>query len=173
MVELLSTRLQAEQCGEIRQLAGLIIVDAGEAFALELRRGIAEFHPELPVAAVETIRLARRQLVDLFIGKVSLADLVERAPPGGDSGKPGQARGVRLLFRSPGPGGHHFEPSRWISAILARMSFKRAGLLFVLSFLWACEAEPPAAPGRPSPATELGETTAETGLSRYKQRGLV
>lgn len=104
MAELLSTRLKAEQCGEVRQLVGMVIADTGEAFALELRRGIAEFHPELPDAAVETIRLARQQLVDLFIGKRSLANIVEQADPVAIAGSRAKIAAFASCFETPDRG---------------------------------------------------------------------
>ena len=104
MVELLSTRLRAEQCGEVRQLVGIAIVDTGEAHALELRRGIAEFHPELPADAVETIRLARQQLVDLFIGKRNLANIVEQADSEAITGSRDKIAAFASCFETPDRG---------------------------------------------------------------------
>ena len=72
MVELLSTRVAAERCTDVRQLVGIELTDTAEAYALELRRGIAEFHPEMPADASEKIRLTRQQLIDVFIGKTNL-----------------------------------------------------------------------------------------------------
>ncbi len=76
MIELLSTRLDAERCDDARQLTGFAIRDTGETFALELRRGIAEFHAPAPPHTAENITITRSHLVDLFIGKASLEELV-------------------------------------------------------------------------------------------------
>ena len=96
MVELLSTRVAAERCTEVRQLVGIELTDTAQAYALELRRGIAEFHPEMPADATEKIRLTRQQLIDLFIGKTSLASLA--AEPAAGMGLEGDRDRLALFF---------------------------------------------------------------------------
>ena len=82
MVELLSTRVAAERCTDVRQLVGIELTDTAEAYALELRRGIAEFHPEMPADASEKIRLTRQQLIDVFIGKTNLKSMAAGSAAG-------------------------------------------------------------------------------------------
>ena len=82
MVELLSTRLAAERCIDVQQLVGIELTDTAEAYALELRRGIAEFHGKMPAGVSEKILMTRQQLIDLFIGNTDLSSLTATPPAG-------------------------------------------------------------------------------------------
>ena len=87
IIELLSTRVAAERCADIRQRVGIIITDTAEGYALELRRGIAEFHPEIPTDTPEKINLTRQQLLALFLGEASLKTLSGELKTEGDIDK--------------------------------------------------------------------------------------
>ncbi len=67
-VEGMGLRLAAEKALDVHVTMGFRFPDVGEAYALEVRRGIAEFHPQLPEKVDVSITLDDAYLSDILLG---------------------------------------------------------------------------------------------------------
>ena len=73
-VEGFTTRLKAENTLDTHMTAGFRFPDVNEAYALEIRRGVAQFHNRLPERTDLTIALDKRTLDQMLLGKLTLPD---------------------------------------------------------------------------------------------------
>ena len=62
LLELLTVRLRAEDCMDSRMTLGFAATDTGESFALEIRRGVCQFHAPAPEGCHATLSFPRRFL---------------------------------------------------------------------------------------------------------------
>ncbi|MBN7796546.1 alkyl sulfatase dimerization domain-containing protein [Parahaliea mediterranea] len=77
LVEGMSTRLRAELTADVHSTLAFNVVDEGERFSLEIRRGIAQFH-SAPLAHMDAeVRLEKAVLQRLLAGKVTVSDGVK------------------------------------------------------------------------------------------------
>ena len=104
LLELLTVRLKAEECMETRIVLGFATTDTDESYALEIRRGICQFHAAVPETCDATLSFPRKFLSawagggpgfeeGIESGEVSLegdpsvvADFFSRFEPAGGSG---------------------------------------------------------------------------------------
>lgn len=62
LLELLTVRLKAEDCMDSHMTLGFAAIDTGESFALEIRRGVCQFHSTTPDSCDASLSFPRRFL---------------------------------------------------------------------------------------------------------------
>jgi len=72
-IELLTARLIAEDCLDVSLVAEFSIVDRNETYALEIRRGVAEFHDTVPESVDVTLEMESEVLNQVVAGQTTLA----------------------------------------------------------------------------------------------------
>ena len=77
LLELLTVRLRAEDCMDTRIVLVFATTDTGESFALEIRRGICQFHETPPESRDATLTFPRRFLSAWAGGGPSFEDGIE------------------------------------------------------------------------------------------------
>ncbi len=73
-VEGFTTRLKAEQALDVKMTMGFNFPDINENCALEIRRGVAQFHERMPEKADATLTLDKRVLNLILLGEMTFAD---------------------------------------------------------------------------------------------------
>lgn len=73
-IELLSARLAAERCLDVNIIAEFSVTDKNENYALEVRRGVAEFHSVVPASVDLTLKMDVAVLNAVVGGQLLLAD---------------------------------------------------------------------------------------------------
>ncbi|MDP6344046.1 MAG: alkyl sulfatase dimerization domain-containing protein, partial [Alphaproteobacteria bacterium] len=81
IVETASVRLRAEDCFDARYCLAIEVSDTYESMGLEVRRGVAQFHPRRPDRADGTLTGTKMTIMGLFAQMLSL----EEALDGGDA----------------------------------------------------------------------------------------
>ncbi len=77
LLELLTVRLRAEDCMDSCMTLGFEAVDTGEAYALEIRRGVCQFHGTLPERCDAVLSFPRQFLSDWAGGGPSFEEGIE------------------------------------------------------------------------------------------------
>lgn len=72
--EAMAVRLDPVKSADVHLLVGFRITDAGRGYALEVRRGIAEFHESLPAHSDVTLSLTLGELQRIILHQTSFAD---------------------------------------------------------------------------------------------------
>jgi len=94
LVEGMSPRLKAEETLDVELTAGFQFTDTEEACGLEIRKGVAQYHPTLPDDTDVTLKLTKAQLLGVGAGQISLAEAVGV----GDIVVEGEAESLRTFF---------------------------------------------------------------------------
>src|SRR3977135_662407 len=76
LVEGFTTRLKAEQTLDVKMTVGFRFPDVNESFGLEVRRGVAQFHPQMPEPTDAVITLNKSTLNRILLGQTKFADAV-------------------------------------------------------------------------------------------------
>ncbi|MBU2551112.1 MAG: MBL fold metallo-hydrolase [Proteobacteria bacterium] len=76
-VEAMCLRLAAEKALDVRLTMGFHFPDLGESYALEIRRGVAEFHPEPPERTDVSVTMDDRYLADIILGLASYEEGIQ------------------------------------------------------------------------------------------------
>jgi len=71
VIENLQVQLAAERTLDVEMTLGMQISDTGEAYALEIRRGIAEFHREIPAGADVVLSLTKGDVDRVLTGQTT------------------------------------------------------------------------------------------------------
>ncbi|MBI3471277.1 MAG: hypothetical protein HY013_07970 [Candidatus Solibacter usitatus] len=108
-VKSMAVMLDPEKSRDVRLTLGFQITDADQAFALEIREGVAEFHPTLPPARTATLVTSRRTLHSLLLGQTTL----DKAVSSGEARVTGPQQAAASFFT-------YFDP--WPRTIDARLS---------------------------------------------------
>ena len=74
LLQLLTVRLRAEDCMNMARIVTFNITDTDETCALEIHRGICQFHSEAPKTQDITLRLERSFLTQIFLGQTTYDD---------------------------------------------------------------------------------------------------
>jgi alkyl sulfatase BDS1-like metallo-beta-lactamase superfamily hydrolase len=110
-VEAMGLRLAAERALDVHMTMGFRFPDTGEAHALEIRRGVAEFHSEPPDQVNVSISMDNGYFSDILLGTGSFEAGIKsgRIRVDGDLNdlitfltcfeRPGAAEGIRLTLR--------------------------------------------------------------------------
>ena len=75
-IEAFTTRLKAESTLDVHFTAGFRFTDGKEECALEIRRGVAQFHDGMPKTHDLVMTLDRRTLESILKGSTGLSDAV-------------------------------------------------------------------------------------------------
>ena len=73
-IENMRVRLAAERVLDLHETLIFEFPDSGEVCALEIRRGVAQFHPGAPPFPARRLRLPKRYLDQVLMGRVRLVD---------------------------------------------------------------------------------------------------
>ena len=76
IIEAFTTRLKAESTLDVHFTAGFRFTDGKEECALEIRRGVAQFHDGMPKTHDLVMTLDRRTLESILKGSTDLSDAV-------------------------------------------------------------------------------------------------
>ena len=74
LLRLLTVRLRAEDCMDVERIITFNIKDTGDTCALEIRKGICQFHPNAPKSQDVSITLDRAFLTKIFLGQTTYKD---------------------------------------------------------------------------------------------------
>ncbi len=74
LLKLLTVRLTAEECMDLNRTVTFNITDTDDTCALEIRRGICQFHPEAPKTQDISLYLERAFLTQIFLGQTTYGD---------------------------------------------------------------------------------------------------
>lgn len=77
VMRVLTVRLKAEECGDTHLCVAFEATDSGEACALEIRRGVCQFHGAPPEGRDATVRFDRAFLLAWVFGKRTVEDGVQ------------------------------------------------------------------------------------------------
>ncbi len=75
-VEGFTTRLKAEQSFDVQMTMGFRFPDVKQSCGLEVRRGIAQFHPQMPDKTDVTLTLDKATLNHVLLGQAPFADAI-------------------------------------------------------------------------------------------------
>lgn len=75
-VEGFTTRLKAEQTLDTQMTMGFVFPDVKQSCALEVRRGVAQFYPQLPDKTDVTLTFDKATLNRVLLGQVQFADAI-------------------------------------------------------------------------------------------------
>lgn len=64
--------LKAEQALDVKMTVGFRFPDVNESFGLEVRRGIAQFHPQMPEPTDAVIAMNKSILNRILFGQINL-----------------------------------------------------------------------------------------------------
>src|SRR5882757_9695374 len=73
-VEGFTTRLKAEQTLDVKMTVSFRFPDVNESLGLEMRRGVAQFHPQMPEPTDAVITMNKSPLNRILLGQVKFAD---------------------------------------------------------------------------------------------------
>ncbi len=74
LIRLLTVRLRAEDCKNLEITTTFNITDTAEICALQIRRGVCQFHPDVPKSENIRISCERNFLTRVFLGQTSFQD---------------------------------------------------------------------------------------------------
>ena len=74
LLRLMTVRLRAEDCMEMARTVTFNVTDTGETCALEIRRGVCQFHPGAPRSQDISIQFERSFLTQIFLGQTTYGD---------------------------------------------------------------------------------------------------
>ena len=94
LLELMTVRLMAEDCMDKQLTLGFATTDTDERCGLEIRRGVCQFHPALPVACNATLTFPRQFLSDWAGGGTNFEDGIDS----GDVGLKGDRSAIGEFF---------------------------------------------------------------------------
>jgi alkyl sulfatase BDS1-like metallo-beta-lactamase superfamily hydrolase len=77
LIRLMTVRLKAEEAMNDRCTVGFRVTDAEEACALEIRRGVCEFHDGIPGSPDLILKMDRTTLYAVFLRQLTFAQGVE------------------------------------------------------------------------------------------------
>ena len=84
LLEMLTTRIDPEKSIDVNLTMGFKFEDTNERYALEIRRGVVQFHTELP-EKVDFIMVANRIYLNrMLIGDITISGEMATAIEGGD-----------------------------------------------------------------------------------------
>ena len=83
IIEMLTTRLDAEKSLNTEMTLGINLPDIGESYALEIRRGVMQFHKKVPVDADVVINMDRSLLNKALMGKTPMPKLLAEGTQAG------------------------------------------------------------------------------------------
>ena len=88
ILNVMTVRLIAESCLDTHLVVAFETTDTGESCALEIRRGVCQFHPTPPEGRDATARFDRAFLLDWVFGRAAFADSIAagRVAVEGDAG---------------------------------------------------------------------------------------
>jgi alkyl sulfatase BDS1-like metallo-beta-lactamase superfamily hydrolase len=95
VIENLQVQLQAERTLDVQMTLGIRITDLDEAYALEIRRGICEFHEKVPKGADVVIELTKADVIRVLTRQTTFA---ASAKDGTIEVKEGSAADVARFF---------------------------------------------------------------------------
>ena len=103
LVESFRFRLAAENTLDVNMTMGFNFPDSGEAFGLEIRRGVAQFYERMPDAADVVLEIDRATLIGLVAGELDLGgiDGVQPESPQEVLGALFQSGDIRLTTGTP------------------------------------------------------------------------
>jgi alkyl sulfatase BDS1-like metallo-beta-lactamase superfamily hydrolase len=100
LIQGMTVRLKAEDTLDTHLTAGFRFPDTGEACGLEIRRGVAQFHDELPGKTDFTLTMPKRYFLAMAFGKATLEDGLSKGIAQLE-GKPEQVARFFAAFDSP------------------------------------------------------------------------
>jgi len=71
-----TTRVDPEKSLDVEMTMGFKVTDVGEAYGLEIRRGVVQFHPRLPERVDAALVFTRQTFEDMIKGEVDLLEAV-------------------------------------------------------------------------------------------------
>ena len=77
LLRLLTVRLRAENCMDLERTVTFHIIDTDETCALEIRRGICQFHPDAPKSEDINLSFDRAFLTEIFLGQTTYSEGIE------------------------------------------------------------------------------------------------
>ena len=101
LVEGFSTRLKAEQTLDVQMTMGFRFSDVGESYALEIRRGIAQFHDAPSGRSDILVSLEKSVLVRILAGETTIDDALASGSMKVIIGTPAQVRRFLAYFEEP------------------------------------------------------------------------
>jgi alkyl sulfatase BDS1-like metallo-beta-lactamase superfamily hydrolase len=75
-VEGFTIRLKAEQTNDVKMTMGFVFPDVNESYALEIRRGVAQFHEQMPEKTDATLTLNKGTLNRVLLQQIKFQDAV-------------------------------------------------------------------------------------------------
>lgn len=100
-VEGFTTRLKAEETLDVRMTVGFIFPDVNESHALEIRRGVAQFHERLLEKTDLTIRLDKRALNRILLGEMKLDEALASGQARVEGGSAADVQRFLSYFEQP------------------------------------------------------------------------
>ncbi|MCD1295074.1 MBL fold metallo-hydrolase [Methanocella sp. CWC-04] len=74
MLEGLTMKLKAEETMNVHKILGISLADTGDRYGLEIRRGVCQFHSELPAKTSATIIATKDTLIRILLGEATLEE---------------------------------------------------------------------------------------------------
>lgn len=74
LVQGMTTRLKAEETHDMNLTGGIHFTDVDEAYGIEIRRGVAQMHSDVPDNAAFTLSMPRLVMIGIGAGRLSLED---------------------------------------------------------------------------------------------------
>jgi alkyl sulfatase BDS1-like metallo-beta-lactamase superfamily hydrolase len=73
VIQNMQTQLRAEKTLDVHETLGMRLTDSGQSYALEIRRGVVEFHEEVPEDAAVVIELTRAEVIGVLTRQTTFA----------------------------------------------------------------------------------------------------
>jgi linear primary-alkylsulfatase len=102
IIESTSVRLKAEACADVQQTLIFVVTDTGEEMALEIRRGVAEFHSHRPAAAELVVKAPKLVHLMMIMGLMPVAMAMQSGQVEIE-GDGGQIAAFYSFFEAPSP----------------------------------------------------------------------
>ncbi|HWQ35371.1 MAG TPA: alkyl sulfatase dimerization domain-containing protein [Blastocatellia bacterium] len=100
-VEGFSIRLKAEQTNEVQMTMGFVFPDVNESYALEIRRGVAQFHERMPEKTDATLTLNKGTLNRVLLQQVKFQEAAIAGEIRISSGTPADVQRFFSYFEPP------------------------------------------------------------------------
>jgi alkyl sulfatase BDS1-like metallo-beta-lactamase superfamily hydrolase len=84
LIEMLTTRIDPEKSIDVKMTMGIRLPDVNESYALEIRRGVVQFHTKVPDNADFTMVADRDYLNRMLVGDIPITGEMASAIEGGD-----------------------------------------------------------------------------------------
>jgi alkyl sulfatase BDS1-like metallo-beta-lactamase superfamily hydrolase len=104
VIENMQVQIKAEEALDVEMTLGFEITDLGEAYALEIRRGIVEFHTRIPESADVVLRIDKATVIDVLTGQTTFVAAVEEGPAALERGSSADLARFLGYFEAPNPG---------------------------------------------------------------------